>query len=101
MPTIGKLQMDAMVQTPIVEPQQVNTESIMAPQSRKHTLEQTPDIYKLQNSWKLNSVRETYLWTTHGIIGISMKRQLRWRLLLQHSGKANNTSRVPWCQWWQ
>ena len=57
---------------------------------------------KIQNSERLNSERETYLWRTHGITGISLKGHLRWSLLLWHSGKANNTSRVPWCQqWWQ
>ena len=67
----------------------------------KYTPEDTKHI-KIQNSGRLNSERETYMWRTHGIIGISLKRHLRWRLLLHHSGKANNTSRVPWCQqWWQ
>ena len=55
----------------------------------------------IRGGWKLNSERETNLWN-YGIIGIGLKRHLRPRLLLWHSGKANNTSRVPQCQlWWQ
>ena len=37
------------------------------------------------------------MWRTHGI---SLKRHLRMRLLLQLSSKANNTSKVAQCQWW-
>ena len=40
------------------------------------------------------------MWRTHGVIGISLKRHQRWRLLLWQRGKANNTSRAPWYQWW-
>ena len=47
-----------------------------------------------------STLKKTYLWRTYGIIGISLKRQQIWRLLLWHRGKANNTSRAPQCQWW-
>ena len=55
-------------------------------------------IYNIQNSGRLNSEKETYLWRTHSIIGISQKRHRRWRLLLWHRGRANNTSRASWHQ---
>ena len=44
-----------------------------------------------QNSGRFNSEKRTYLWRTHSIIGISQKRHWRWRLLLWHGGRANNT----------
>ena len=45
MPAMDKLQRVAVVQTPEVQPPEV----IMAPESRKQTLEQTPNIiYKKQ-----------------------------------------------------
>ena len=64
-------------------------------ESKHQNIHQT---YKKHNGGRFNSERESYLFRTNDIIGISLKRHLRLRLLLQHSGKANNTSRVPWCQ---
>ena len=66
----GKLQSVAMVQThrwkqhPTLH---LKAESIH--QKRHQT-------YFIQNSGRLNSEKETYLWRTHGIIGISLKRHL-------------------------
>ena len=44
MPAMGKLQGAAMVQTPAVKPPGMNMPSSMAPESRKQTPEQTPNI---------------------------------------------------------
>ena len=44
MPPMGKLQRVAVVQIPMVESPQVTMASSMAPESRKHTPEQTPKI---------------------------------------------------------
>ena len=72
-----------------------------ATKSKKQTPEQTPNIYKIQNGGRLNSEKETYLWRTHSIIGISQRKHWRWSLLLQHRNGAKNTSRAPWHQgWW-
>ena len=68
-------------------------------ESRHQNRHQT---YNIQNCGRLNSEKENYLLRTHGIIGISLiKRHWRWRLLLWHRGKANNTSRTSLCQGWQ
>ena len=48
------------------------------PQNRHQT-------YNIQNSGRLNSEKETFLWRTHGMIGISLKRHQQWRLLIQDS----------------
>ena len=102
MPAMGKLQRADMVQTPIVEPP-IGEYGIQHGtwQQKTYTITDTKHI-KIWNGGKLNSERETYLWRTHGITGTSKKKHLRQRLLLQHSSKVNNTSRLPWCQqWWQ
>ena len=44
MPVTGKLQGMAMVQTPMVEPPRVDMASSMAPEIRKQTPEQTPNM---------------------------------------------------------
>ena len=59
----------------------MNTASSIAPKSRKHTPEQEPTHIKIGGG-RLNSERETYLWRTHGIINIGLKRHLRlWMLV--------------------
>ena len=74
---MGKLQKAAMVQTPMVEPPFMNMTSSMTPESRKHTPEDTITYNEIGG--KLNSEGETYLWMTHGIIGIGLKRHLGLR----------------------
>ena len=94
MPAMGKLQRVAMVQTPMVEPPDLNMASSMALESRKQNRHQNRhQTYNLQNGGRFNCEKETYLQRIHGIFGISLKRHQRWRLLLWHWSKANNTSR--------
>ena len=69
--TMVKCQRVAKVQTLPVEPPLVNMASNLAPKSKKQTPEWTPNIYKIQNDGWPNSEKETYLWRTHSIIGIS------------------------------
>ena len=64
-------------------------------ESRHQNRHQT---YNIQNGGRLNSEKETYLWRTHGIIGIGLNGHQRRRLLLWHRGMSNNTSRASWCQ---
>ena len=78
MPAMGKLQGVAMVQTAMAEPPRVEMASSMAPESRKQTPEQTPNIYT--KWWELNSEKETYLWRTHSIICTGLKRHQRWEV---------------------
>ena len=67
-------------------------------ESRHQNRHQT---YNIQNRWKLNSDKETYLQRTNSIIGTSLRRHQRWRgLLLWHRDMAKNTSRASWCEWW-
>ena len=73
--------------------------SNLVPKSRKQAPEQTP-TYNIQNGGRLNSEKETYVWRTHSIIGISQKRHWRWRLLLWHRGRANNTFIASQHQGW-
>ena len=48
------------------------------------------NMYKQING-RFNSEKETYLQRSLGITGICLRRHLGLRLLLQHSGEANNT----------
>ena len=80
MPAMGMLQRAAVVHTQMVEPPLVNMASSMVPESRKYTLEETPiHMRKLVGD---STLKEKYLWRTHGIIGIGLKRNLELRLLL-------------------
>ena len=74
MPAIGMLQRDAVVQALMVEPLLVNMESSTAPESRKHTQEDTNMYRKSVGDSTLKE--NSYVQRTHDITSICLRRHL-------------------------
>ena len=85
---MGMLQRVVVMQTPMVESPLANMTAILEPKSRKQTPITDPNIKKLLegSTLKKNHPEE------ENIIGISPRRHLGLRLLLQNTGgEASNT----------